>query len=205
LQHRSTPEDVVRYEYLCNVELSCTTALDTLNDLLAFEKLESGILDLHKEEINANGFIADCMQMFSSQATANKIALKVRQFDSSLVPNPANTDTGALHYSKAVPPEVYDSKTVPLEAYDTIPVDKFKMAQVVRNLVSNAIKFTPAGGSVTVTPSFIPMPIDEHGANRVKKGKRSVASAMESSVMRVLNRSRITGNGSHYCLYSSSL
>lgn len=33
-------------------------------------------------------------------------------------------------------------------------VDKFKMDQVIRNLISNALKFTPSGGSVSVTVSF---------------------------------------------------
>ena len=32
-------------------------------------------------------------------------------------------------------------------------VDKFKMDQVIRNLISNALKFTPTGGSVSVTVS----------------------------------------------------
>ena len=31
-----------------------------------------------------------------------------------------------------------------------IEADKFKLSQVIRNFVSNAIKFTPAGGSIFV-------------------------------------------------------
>lgn len=39
---------------------------------------------------------------------------------------------------------------------DTIFMDRFKMDQVLRNLISNALKFTPKGGMVTVGVSFIP-------------------------------------------------
>ena len=37
-----------------------------------------------------------------------------------------------------------------------IQVDKKKFGQVISNLVSNAIKFTPAGGSVSVTAAIRP-------------------------------------------------
>ena len=35
-------------------------------------------------------------------------------------------------------------------ANHVVPIDKSKFIQVIRNLVSNALKFTPAEGSVTV-------------------------------------------------------
>ena len=41
----------------------------------------------------------------------------------------------------------------PLNSEDCVYVDKFKMDQVIRNLISNALKFTPKGGSISVTVS----------------------------------------------------
>ena len=41
------PKDIETYDTLRDVNLSCQTALDILNDLLSFDKLESGILQLY--------------------------------------------------------------------------------------------------------------------------------------------------------------
>jgi signal transduction histidine kinase len=36
-------------------------------------------------------------------------------------------------------------------------VDRFKLGQVIGNLVSNGIKFTPSGGSVEVSAQYLPV------------------------------------------------
>ncbi len=38
---------------------------------------------------------------------------------------------------------------------DSMSCDRFKIAQVIRNFLSNAIKFTPRGGTVTVSACFV--------------------------------------------------
>ena len=50
-QMNNDPHYKEHLETLIDMSLSCTAALDILNDLLCFEKLESGILDLHKQEV----------------------------------------------------------------------------------------------------------------------------------------------------------
>ena len=47
------------------------------------------------------------------------------------------------------------SDTGQLLSSTLIRVDKNRMAQVIRNLFSNALKFTPRGGRITVTASHI--------------------------------------------------
>ncbi len=43
---RGSPADVDKFETLSDIN-TCSTAVDILNDLLSFEKMESGILELH--------------------------------------------------------------------------------------------------------------------------------------------------------------
>jgi len=52
-------------------------------------------------------------------------------------------------------------------------VDRHKMSQVIHNLVSNAIKFTPSGGHVTVTATVdtqYPMRVQDSAGVRLDAG-----------------------------------
>jgi signal transduction histidine kinase len=181
LENCIDPRDVKLYENLCDVQLSCNTALDTLNDLLTFEKLDSGILDLHKEELGAAEFVTDCVRMFGAQAKAKKVTLEVKELsvDQHLDRNQhLDQDQeagGGPSHSRRAP-------ALPLRSHDMISLDKFKIAQVIRNLISNALKFTPAGGSVTVTPSFVYNRVDSLpalGSRNLRRSGRNRRSSMD--------------------------
>ena len=135
LQNCSNPIDIERKEILDDVNVACRTTLDILNDLLCFDKMESGILVAHKHEVPVISFISDCVDMFSAQAREANVTVSFVNCDKDSYPN---------------------SGSLPLEGADTVSIDRFKMDQVLRNLISNALKFTPRGGSVTVTSTFIP-------------------------------------------------
>ena len=138
------PRDIERYDTLCDVNMSCTTAVSILDDLLCYEKLDSGILELHKEEVIIAPFLGDCISMFSAQARECGVIMSV-EMDVTDADSVNETDTSSDMTTHS-----------PLHSYDSIFFDKFKMSQVIRNLISNALKFTPKGGTMTVTATFVP-------------------------------------------------
>jgi signal transduction histidine kinase/CheY-like chemotaxis protein len=135
LKASSDPKDMERYDTLCDVNTSCKAAVDILNDLLCFEKLESGILELHKENVVVDSFLKSCLSMFSAHARECGVTMTMTMV----------TDTDRDD----------DIPSVSLQPHDSIFADKFKMDQVIRNLISNALKFTPRGGHVTVKAIFV--------------------------------------------------
>jgi signal transduction histidine kinase len=128
LEH-GTAEERTRFETLTDINVACNTAVDILNDLLSFEKLESGILELHKEDVPALSFVNECVGMFAVHAKSKNIHIASNFL----------ADHSQLGESVAA-----------LLPTDIVNMDRFKMSQVLRNLVSNALKFTPKEGTVTV-------------------------------------------------------
>jgi signal transduction histidine kinase len=113
------------------VKSACRTSIEILNDLLCFDKLESGMLELNKQDFKILSFLSDSVNMFTSQSKEVGVSMSII--------------LGERHNHYAT--RVLDS--------DTISMDKFKMDQVMRNLLSNAFKFTSKGGSVIIRASFI--------------------------------------------------
>ena len=145
LKTSEDPRDVERYDTLCDVNMSCMAAVDILNDLLCYEKLESGILELHKENIVVEPFLKNCISMFSVQA--KECGVKITVLTSATVEDNTRHPENTYIFS-------------PISPQDSVFADKFKMDQVLRNLISNALKFTPRGGAVFVKAYFRYQPVE---------------------------------------------
>ncbi len=110
----STPDENERFETLTDVNTACTTAVEILNDLLTFEKMESGILELHKEAVPALGLVRECIAMFAVHARSKEI---------EVVPVFGITGAGAGAGAGAGLRALSDT--------DIVQLDKFKMSQVL--------------------------------------------------------------------------
>jgi signal transduction histidine kinase/ActR/RegA family two-component response regulator len=168
--------DIDRNDILADVNVACRTAVDILNDLLCLDKMESGIMEVHKHVVPVMPFIFDCVGMFSAQAREGCVTMTVV----TNIPQSTATTGTTTH------PSVLLSHLSLLET-DIVCIDRFKMDQVVRNLISNALKFTPKGGSVTLTASFVP----NDTADSVQlKGSLSPGSRSQTILTRLIDSAK---------------
>ena len=63
LEASTDDKDLEHCETLLDVQSACRIAVEILNDLLCFDKLESGILEMHKHDVPAITFIEDCVKL----------------------------------------------------------------------------------------------------------------------------------------------
>ena len=152
-----------RLDIIKDVHGATKTTLDILNDLLIFNKLEAGVFELHKETVPVASFITKCVSLFQNQARESQIrlvvSLKQQQQQpqlSQLSPVPTSSrplltsskdNEGDLEYGR-------QGLGSPITGDDILLVDKSKMEQVLRNLLSNAFKFSPNGSNIFVNAYF---------------------------------------------------
>ncbi|HSH05793.1 MAG TPA: ATP-binding sensor histidine kinase [Anaerolineae bacterium] len=115
----ATPEDV--REFGGHIYDSAKHVYDLLENLLAWSRLERGLMEYHAEEI-------------SVAEIANR--------------------TVKLHRDNAASKGITLTADIPDEL--TAHADHHMLDAVIRNLVSNAIKFTPAEGSITINAAPYP-------------------------------------------------
>ena len=135
------PIEIERKETLVETQSACGAALDILNELLLFDKLETGALMLHKQDVSVTELVEDSVKIFTAQAREKSIELLITNNDEAML---ESTEEGDGEVQLAL----YES--------DEVSVDKNKVVQVIRNVVSNAIKFTPASGKIQVNLKFEP-------------------------------------------------
>ena len=135
------PVEVERRETLLDTQHACGAALDILNEMLLFDRLENGSLVLHKQDVPVPELVEDSLKMFVAQAREKRIELTITNNDESMLGQNASSKREFL---------------IALYVKDAVSVDKTKVIQVIRNVVSNALKFTPALGKIQVNVRFEP-------------------------------------------------
>ena len=108
-------------ELVDEIEGSADIAVTVLNDLIYYDKIAMGTLKLELTDIGIVETAINTIRPFLVQAKAKNITLS---------------------HSLAV-----------LDEFRKVVVvgDEVKISQVIRNLICNALKFTPAGGNVTIS------------------------------------------------------
>ena len=114
------------------IKFALKNVVDILDDLLLSEKMESGLMQLHKEKVPILLMVKEVVDMFAPQSRRDQLIINVETHN--------NTVLGALS----------------LQDSDVVDADRFKLAQVLRNFLSNAIKFSPPDSAITVCTSFVP-------------------------------------------------
>jgi signal transduction histidine kinase len=106
------------------IEDSADIAVTVLNDLINYDKIVMGSLSLELTTVSMLECVRNTVRPFQVQARERNIALKL--------------------------------KGQSVRFLDTLvcTVDVVKIEQVIRNLVCNALKFTPIDGEVTVSGEF---------------------------------------------------
>ena len=122
------PSDI--YEDMSETKKSISTAVEILNDLLDYEKLESGLMTLDKSPIDPISFLQDTVRPFLLGAANKGVRLKI-------LSGPRAAEERAVVGDRVV------------------VIDEKKISQVLRNFLSNAVKFTPDGGDIEVRIEII--------------------------------------------------
>ena len=172
------PVEVERRETLVETQSACGAALDILNELLLFDKLESGVLVLNKLNAPVPELVEDSIKMFSVQTREKSIELLITNNDESMLAAPLTINSMSIRSGALSPLDGVSN----LFIYDTdeVTVDKNKVVQVIRNVVSNAIKFTPARGRIQINIKFV------SGAQCVKKTRSGQGVALHRNKSRVI-------------------
>jgi signal transduction histidine kinase len=118
------------FELTEDILCSANSAVGILNDLLNYDKVEMGTLSLERSIVPIWDLIERTLSEFKLPAKAKKIDFKL---DFSAL---ADTDEESLDTIN-LPQDISERRVLG---------DAIRIAQVLRNVVSNGLKFTPDGG-----------------------------------------------------------
>ena len=145
---------------LKDIYFASSAAIDILNDMLQYEHIDSGTFKLDCTVVSILQAFAGRMDGFRFLLSTKNISLQIE--DLAQVTEYFSPDEGARQSGQALQgvaslsPSADPSSTIsPSSAAPPSPslvlfMDKFRVEQIIRNLMTNAVKFSPEGGNVTI-------------------------------------------------------
>ena len=185
-RHLEVPGNDERLDTLKDITKSCDVALNILNNLLNYDKLEDGNMVLDLKRVSALGFLVDSVNLMVLQAKEKNVKMlfdidvdfetepyRNTWVKGQLVANEKQSSWGALSDNRSTCDGSVNVKCpIENESYvtkdDYINIDVFKMNKVISILVSNAIKFTHSGKYITIRARKIPPFIDSTRPAKLK-------------------------------------
>jgi PAS domain S-box-containing protein len=119
---KETHLDTEQFDYVNTIKFSADSLLRILNDILDLSKIESGMMELEKAEIDLGFNILSTAKAFYAKANNKGVSL----------------------YS-------YIDPQIP----QVLLGDSLRINQVLSNLLNNAVKFTPEGGSIKISVDLL--------------------------------------------------
>jgi signal transduction histidine kinase/CheY-like chemotaxis protein len=128
-----------------DIRSNAQSSVDVLNDLLNYDKVETDSLSLELTVVSIWNLIEKTANEFLLPAAKKKISFAL-VFGDIVDNNDEEMSTRLSSQALNLPVEVKRCKIVG---------DTIRLTQVLRNLISNALKFTQSGGTLTVHASWV--------------------------------------------------
>jgi signal transduction histidine kinase len=122
-----------------DVKENANIAVTILDDLLNYDKLETGAMKLETGTVFIWDLILKTANQFQIQAVNKNIDLKINLEKPEPLKDSSDLEAGTR------------------DVFEILNVvgDDVRLSQVIRNLISNALKFTPPDGTIEVTASHV--------------------------------------------------
>eukprot|EP01041_Mallomonas_annulata_P013244 gene13244-28032_t len=164
---------------------SCNSAVDVLNDLLVYERLDDGTIKLDVVPIAMRAFLEEKQNYFSRQSEPNGIHISLT-FETPSLQLQQNNQPQLQQHQNMNNTNNAASSSDNTNSKVFILGDVHKIGHVFRTLLSNAIDVTPRGGTVEINVELVSSSIPSTSTSSyTAKSKIHSRSQIQSNVIRI--------------------